>query len=280
MTKTIKTASSSDVGARVWPSNVLRRVVSRTLAMQTTSDTNLDDPDATIARRRTVQRKGFLRRMYLEWYDAILGEVPPGPQPILEVGSGGGFLATVTDGIIASDILPVPYVDVVASATKLPFTRSSLRAIVMTNVLHHIQDPQLFFCEAARCVSDDGAVVMLEPWLTPWSRFVYGYLHYEPSQPGAPTWALPPSGPLSGANVALPWILFDRDLDSFHERCVPWRVERRRTLMPLCYLLSGGMGSRALLPGRAYNVGRWLERHLLPEERCAMFALIVLRKAR
>jgi len=43
----------------------------------------------------------------------------------------------------------------------------SLRAIVMTDVLHHIPNVESFFAEAARCVRPGGVIVMIEPWLTP-----------------------------------------------------------------------------------------------------------------
>src|SRR5262249_31802772 len=37
--------------------------------------------------------------------------------------------------------------------------------------------------QATRCVRSGGVVAMIEPWVTPWSRFVYTRLHHEPFQP-------------------------------------------------------------------------------------------------
>lgn len=206
--------------------------------------------------------------------------MPPGPKPILEVGSGGGFLASVSDDVIASDVWPVPHVHVAARADALPFASGTLRAIVMTNVLHHVAHSEMFFADAARCIADEGAIVMVEPWLTSWSRLVYRALHHEPLRPDTADWDFPAGGPLSAANIALPWILFERDAARFRKRCAPWKVESIASLMPFSYLIAGGVTWPGLLPGWTYRGWRRVERRLLPEKRWAMFALIVLRKSR
>jgi len=45
----------------------------------------------------------------------------------------------------------------------LPFADDTLRAIVMTDVLHHLQNLRRFFKEASRCVEVGGKVIMIEP---------------------------------------------------------------------------------------------------------------------
>src|SRR5262244_3270831 len=64
--------------------------------------------------------------------------------------------------------------------------------------------------QATRCVRLGGVVAMIEPWVTPWSRFVYTRLHHEPFQPEAEQWEFPVRRPRSGANGALPYIIFVR----------------------------------------------------------------------
>ncbi|MBK8443443.1 MAG: hypothetical protein IPL35_08515 [Sphingobacteriales bacterium] len=56
---------------------------------------------------------------------------------------------------------------------------------------------------------------MSEPANTAWGRFFYQNFHHEPFQPEAASWEIPSTGPLSGANGALPWIIFKRDIDLF-----------------------------------------------------------------
>lgn len=236
-----------------------------------------DAPETTALRRRIIAEKGFLRRLYGEWYALLAGALPRGDGAVLELGSGGGFLAEAIPGLVTSDLLPLPHVRCVLDATRLPFADGSLRGVVMTNVLHHVRRPVAFLAEAARCVRPGGVVAMIEPWNTPWARLVYRHLHPEPFDPSAASWELPPGGPLSGANGALPWILFARDRVRFEAEHPAWRISRLEVLMPAAYLLSGGVSLRSLAPGSAYPFWRLLERPF--EKKLGMFALIVLDRA-
>ena len=119
----------------------------------------------------------------------------------------------------------------------------------MVNLLHHVADASRCLDETARCVRPGGAFAAIEPWVSPWSRVVYRRLHHEPFDPGAAGWRLPPGGPLSGANGALPWILFQRDRERFEREHPRWRLERVEPITPFRYLLSGGISMRSLMPG-------------------------------
>jgi SAM-dependent methyltransferase len=180
-------------------------------------------------------------------------------------------------GLITSDLLQCDGVDLVLDAGQLPFGEGTLRGIAMTNVLHHVPDVRAFFRDAARCIRPGGAIAMIEPWVTPWSRVVWGRLHHEPFVPEAADWTFPSTGPLSGANGALPWILFERDRARFLREFPAWRVHSVEPRMPFRYLLSGGVSMRPLLPGLAEPVCRRIEQALSPwAHRLAMFARIVL----
>ena len=116
-------------------------------------------------------------------------------------------------------------------------------------------------------------MVMVKPWLSRWSSLVYGKLHHEPFDPCAQEWDFPSSGPLSGANGALPWILFSRDLERFRREFPEWQVELVQPMMPLCYLIAGGISLRALMPGWSYALWRAVERMIEPWiDHLAMFA--------
>jgi SAM-dependent methyltransferase len=245
------------------------------LAHPLTRGLSVDDPRTTELRRDIVLGKPFLRALYLEWYARIKAALPR-RQDVLEIGSGGGFFSSVLPQVVSSELFAVPGVDVVADACALPFADLSLDAIVMTDVFHHIPDVEQFLTEATRCVRPSGRIVMVEPWYTPWSGWVYRTLHPEPFEPDG-GWTLSVTGPLSGANGALPWIVFQRDRAAFEARFPQWRIAAIEPLMPLCYLLSGGVSLRSLMPGFMYRPVRALE-GLLQERRWAMFALIVLAK--
>jgi len=249
------------------------------LAHPLTRGLDLDDPRLNDQRRRIIAQKPFLRRIYQEWYTAIVEALPPGDAPVLEIGSGAGFLVDFIPGLITSEVVTSPGMRIVLDGTLLPFGPDVLRAVVMTNVLHHLTQPRRFFAEAGRCVRPGGAIVMIEPWVSQWSRFVYGRLHHEPFNPEALAWEIPPTGPLSGANGALPWILFVRDRRQFEREFPAWGVESIRLGMPFRYLVSGGISMRTLMPSLTFRAWRRVELQLEPwMAKWAMFAQITLRR--
>jgi SAM-dependent methyltransferase len=240
---------------------------------------DLDDPALIPVRRRVIREKPFLRRIYDEWYAAIAAALPDVPGMVLEIGAGGGFLRDVIPGVIASELQPCAHVDVVLDGQELPLRAGSLRAIVMTDVLHHLPDAPRFLREAARCVRPRGRIVMIEPWVSAWSSFVYTRFHHEPFLPQAPDWQFARGGPLSASNMALPWIMFVRDRARFEREFPEWRVVSLRPCMPFRYLLSGGFTLRGLMPAWTFPAWRELERVLSPFDRqLAMFAQIVLER--
>src|ERR1041384_7828288 len=147
----------------------------------------------------------------------------------------------------------------------------------MTDVLHHIPEPRLFFAEATRCVQPGGVMAMIEPWVTAWSKIVYDRLHHEPFEPETPSWELPSNGPLSGANGALPWLIFVRDRLRFEQEFPCWQIEIINPIMP--FRLSGGVSLRSFTPGWSFRfwkrienaLGRW-------NNQLAMFAQIIVRR--
>ncbi len=240
---------------------------------------SLDDPGTTRRRRDIVRRKAFLRDIYTEWYERIQRSIPSGPGRVLEIGSGPGFFAQYCQQAITSDILSVPGLAVVLDACAMPLQTASVKAIVMTDVLHHIPRIRDFFREARRVVRPGGAIAMIEPWNTPWSRWIYQNLHHEPFQPDAGTWEFSGGGPLSRANGALPWIVFERDRAKFQCEFPEWRILAVEPTMPIRYLLSGGFSGVTLQPGFTFplwkrieeSMGKWVRRS-------AMFAFIRLER--
>ncbi|HOE13069.1 MAG TPA: methyltransferase domain-containing protein [bacterium] len=240
---------------------------------------NIDDPETTELRYEIVRRKKFLRKVYKEWYDAILAALPAGQGAVLELGSGAGFLRDYIPDLVTSDVIPSRQLDLIADGHHVPFSDSSLRAIVMVNVLHHIPRCRLFFAEATRTVRPGGMLLMVEPWVTPWSRFVFRRLHHEPFDPDAKAWEFPSTGPLSGANSALPWILFRRDRSRFEQEFPEWRLLKIEPCMSFRYLLSGGMSAPTISP--AWTFGFWAKTERLFRQwigECGLFAYIVLER--
>jgi SAM-dependent methyltransferase len=241
-------------------------------------DLDLDDARAPAVHRAIIEDKAVLRAVYDEWYTAILGAIGT-RRPVLEIGSGAGFLATRLPGLFTSDVRPTPAAQVACSAAALPVRPRSLGAIVMTNTLHHLPDVGGFLDDAARVVRPGGRIAMVEPWVSTWSRWVYGSLHHEPFDPDAPGWSFAHAGPLSSANGALPWMLVSRDRIRFAREHPTWEIAEVRPGWSLCYLVSGGVSLRTLVPSFAFRACRAIERRLDRDPaRWAMFALIVLER--
>lgn len=242
-----------------------------------TKGMDLDDPATTELRRQIIQEKPLLKSIYEEWYGAVCRHLPPIEGHVLEIGSGAGFLKTYIPELITSDIMPVSGNDMVCDAQNLPFNDNYLRSIVLINVLHHIRDPELFFKEAERCVKTGGTIILIEPWVSSWSRIIYGKLHHEPFETDSSSWTLPECGPLSGGNDALPWIIFQRDRKRFSQ-VTKWQIKLIEETMPFRYLLSGGVSMRNLLPTWMIRPLTFLEKSMPSRimKKTAMFAIVVV----
>lgn len=249
------------------------------LAHPLTRNIDIDDPLCTELRSRIVREKRFLRNLYTDWYHSIHNYIPPGEAPVIELGSGGGFMKDIIPQVITTDILNSHNMDIVMDGTRLPFSDDSLRAVVMTFVFHHIPDPSQFLDEATRCIQQGGRIIMLEPWVTPWSSFVYSRLHHESFWPHRGSWQFISDGPLSGANSALPWIVFERDRSLFNKKYPFWSISIIKLTDIFCYLLSGGISMRSFMPGFMYKLCHGVENLLEPwRDKLSLLALIVLEK--
>src|SRR5215469_5333645 len=180
----------------------------------------LDDPARIEDLRRLIQNKAGLRHYYLEAYGRYSQCLQRCPSEgiALELGSGGGFVKELIPEILTSDTLPYSGVDRVIDATKMPFKDGSVKAIFMLNVFHHIPDVGSFLKEAERCLKSAGRLLIVDQhpgWIS-WP--IYRFLHHEGFNSKAEDWRFQSSGPLSGANGALAWIVFNRDRDKFQAR--------------------------------------------------------------
>jgi len=249
------------------------------LAHPLTRDLSIDSPETTELRREIIRTKPFLRQIYSDWCDAITQQIPDGSGEVLELGSGAGILSDHIPNLITSEVFPCTGIKMVADGRSLPLASSSLRAIAMIDVLHHIPEVRGFFREAERCLRPGGSIVMIEPWVSSWSKLIYNNLHHEPFETAAEDWSFPQQGPLSGANGALPWIVFERDRKLFEDEFPDLRIQRIQPLMPFRYLVSGGVAMRALMPGVFTPMWRVFESSLGPWMRhWAMFALIQVQR--
>jgi SAM-dependent methyltransferase len=240
---------------------------------------DIDDPERTIEHGEIIKSKLFLRKMYEYWYAEFKNSWPDiENKKVLEIGSGGGFLKDVIPSIITSDIMPLKIVDKVFSAEDMPFADKELNGICMLNVFHHIPTPENFLSEAQRVLKQGGKIILIEPANSLWGRFIYRNFHHEPFEPKG-GWTIESTGPLSGANGALPWIIFERDREKFLEKFPNLKIESIKYHTPFRYLLSGGVSRKSLLPVWLFNTATIFEKLLSPfSKQLGMFVTIEITK--
>jgi SAM-dependent methyltransferase len=237
----------------------------RWLAHPLARDLDLESSEATEVHARLIREKALLRRLYHSYYvayDEVIARATPGGL-IVEIGSGGGYYRSLRPNVISIDLRPGADVDVVGSALAIPLRTNSTSAILLLNVLHHLPNPVAFFHECARILTPGGRVCLIEPYVGPMSRRVVRPLHHEPWDESA-AWSLPDTGPMTAANMAMPWIIFFRDRARYDSEFAQLPVSSIRLHTMALYLLSGGVSMRALLPGFLFGPTLAVEHLLSP----------------
>lgn len=242
----------------------------------------VDDPSRGPQIREIISKKPGLHALYLEFYERYRAALNNTKVPglAIEIGAGAGFVREAIPGVIASDILPYDNLDVVFDARAMPFPDESVRFLCMLNVFHHIPDVMGFLQEAQRCLKPGGRILILDQhrgWL---SRWILQYAHSEPYVPDSPVWSFQTTGPLSGANGALAWIVFRRDLAHFRAKFPSLELEEYSPHTPLRYWLTGGLKSWSLLPGALFNIATRIDALLLAiSPQFGSFVSITVKKA-
>lgn len=218
--------------------------------------------------RKRITSKAAVCQLYKEFYSKYSACIERCPTAglSLEIGSGAGFLKEILPSVVTTDILSYKKIDLVMDACALPFPNNSIRSIFMLNTLHHIPDAKALFFEIDRCLMPGGRVLIIDQYHGWFSRFIYKYIHHEPYFPQSKTWEFKTSGPISGANGALCWIIFYRDRSIFERLYPSLRIVNVSPNTPLRYWLSGGLKWWSLLPSSFYKTStrfdNWLSKEM------------------
>jgi SAM-dependent methyltransferase len=206
-------------------------------------------PEWFAAQDRMIDEKPLVKDCYGLWHTLLLEDADSAGSTgaIVELGSGLSRLRLRRPEIITTDVV-AGNVKLLVDGRQLPFRDESVRALLLTHVFHHIPDPASFLAEAARVLKPNGVISIVDCAHTAFSRFFFGRIHPEPYRDEATTWSFPAGHTMLDSNQALSWIVFERDRAEFEARFPTLRVERRRWLPWLSYLLSGGVNLRSLVP--------------------------------
>ena len=227
--------------------------------------------EQTLARfeqhRKAWQSNQALRRLYGDWYGRLREAMPPvelGPR--VELGSGPGFAREFIPDLLLTDVVQASWHDRCVSAEALSFADESLGALLLFDVLHHVEAPAKFFAEATRVLRPDDRLLLYEPYIGPVSRWVYGLFHEEPVDMRADPWARTEAAGVGKdpfeSNQAIPTLIFCRNAGVFAEKFPSLRVRSVERMAGFAYPFTGGFSRQPLLPTLAWNTLYAIEKHL------------------
>lgn len=239
---------------------------------------DLDTKRSLLEHREIINSKLFLKNVYVDFYKILKSYRVQKKGLLIEVGSGGGFLKRFIPKVITTDVLKADGIDRKLDLEDIKLKSNSVSVFYMLNVFHHIKNPKRALYEMQRCLIDGGKIIMIEPWPTVFSKFIYKNFHHETFDTSS-GWKIYGSGRMSDANGALPWIIFKRDSQKFKKTFPNLIVDEITPHTPFKYLFSGGLSHPQYLPNSFYPLLSSMEKLLSPLNKLvAMFATIVITK--
>jgi SAM-dependent methyltransferase len=206
-------------------------------------------PEFFTRQKELIRERPLLKRCYDDWYARLLADLRSVPEKglLLELGSGGSCLKDLEPAFITSDVIP-GVADQVIDACELPFPDSSIQAIALTHVLHHVPDVERFFREAARTLVPGGVITMIEVAHTPFARFFFRNFHPEPYDDTRREWSFGQQDSMMDSNQAMSWMVFVRDRGRFESLFPELEIESLSYTPWFTYLISGGVTKKDIIP--------------------------------
>jgi len=242
---------------------------------------SIDHPSRYGEISQLIHGKKILRKFYESIYERCAQSLQKitVSGDVIELGAGASFLKEFVPEALYSDVLDYPGMDRKINATRMELPDQSVRAFFLMNVFHHIPDVEAFLSEARRTLKPGGALLILDQykgWLSAW---IFKNIHHEPYFPEAASWKFEGTGPLSDANGALAWIVFNRDLGHFKQLFPEFEIVSIEPRAPLRYWVAGGLKTWSMLPGFLNPLVEGIDNLLLKlSSQLASFVYIEIRK--
>lgn len=230
-----------------------------------------------------LARKVMLRQVFAEFHQIFddIDKTYFAAQGLrIEIGAGVAPMRESFSDVLATDVVPSDDLDLTLDAEAMALADGSVRTIFGQNCFHHFSHPERFFAELTRVLAPGGGAVLLEPYHGPVASFLYPRLFStEGFDKEFASWETPVSGPMNGANQALSYIVFKRDLSVFQSKFPTLKLVYSRPCGNyIRYLLSGGLNFRQLAPNWAAPFIAGIERLLRPlAGGLALHHILVLR---
>jgi ubiquinone/menaquinone biosynthesis C-methylase UbiE len=214
--------------------------------------------------RKTYQNKDLIKIIYDNYYKKIKKNISTSNKKILELGSGGGNIKKIIQNCITSDQFKNENIDRIENIYKLNFKKNSISNIILIDVFHHLQFPNLALKEIHRVLIKNGRIIMMEPAMGFIPRIIYKIFHYEPN----------------GFNLKINWNHIPKKIPSLNQyfaaQSMPWRafflkefnlrsrykIKLIKPFSDFAFLLSGGYSYKAFYPKFLYSLIKLIDKIL------------------
>jgi len=187
----------------------------------------------------------YLRYLYNKIEENFIGE------RILEIGAGAGLSRHFMNrkSCVLTDFLPWddPKIHGLIDAQSLPFSDDYFDSAFALDSIHHISHPTLAVAELCRVVRPGGRIIIVEPYVSYLSFFIYKFFHNEKT-----TWnyKIPDNGEnvsstaSDGEQSTLQSLLSNQNLISYFESRFEKKITFKRSYFsPVSFFATGGLTS-------------------------------------
>jgi len=218
------------------------------------------DKNKTLKNRELLWSNNNLLFWYKKLFESQLAGINTNAVKVLEIGSGTSPIKLFYKNILTSDIIDVDYVDYVFDCQDIDdvddIQDESIDFIVLTNVLHHIENPTLFFIKSAKKLKRGGHIITTEPYFSILSSIIYRYIHHEEVDftIHIPKLSNVVAGPLSSSNIALPYMIFFKRNSWLNNLKNIYDISRPEYYTSLAYFLTGGISRKIPTASWLYKI--------------------------
>lgn len=233
--------------------------------------------------RRIWKEKRILRVIYEEWYEKIVGDLSKVEGPSVELGAGSGNFKTYKPDVISADVEKFDWLDLCFDAHVMPFENESVSNLILVDVLHHLSNPVKFLHEAKRVLKNKGRIVLLEPFPSPYSLWIYKRFHPEPFVFDVDYYSKPDVGQKDPweSNQAIPYLIFFKEKNKFEEIFGNvFNMLKKKKLSFILYPASGGFENKAMIPDSMIPAFQLIEKILAPAASLLAFRCYVVIEKR
>ena len=245
-------------------------------------DVNSDE--LLVVHRRILMEKKMMNKVFSDFYSKCISldkKYLSGDGLRIEIGAGVSFFKQKYPEIVSTDIKKAENLDRVLDAQNMDLDNKSVRAFYGLNCFHHFPEPEKFFKELQRVLVPGGGCILIEPYHGfVASHFYKKLFDTETFDKTQQRWVNTNSEIMQGANQALSYVVFKRDLKKFHSLYPDLEIVLQSPLNNyLQYLLSGGLNFRSLVPSTLQPLVKFFEIILFPLNKfLALHHIILIRK--